>query len=172
MRMRRPSNIAPDLTIREVAMTWPGCAAVPERYPLTRSDRRWSLQELWAFARAASLDEGQLLAELADAARVPVAAKARPIDGGSPVPLIFLATPPAGLHGRPAAHAEHARPRGRQRPARVAAGVWQPRHHHVRSGPIYCPVDDLRRPRPGLRPPASGSGSGALPAARTREPGV
>jgi len=90
--MRRCSTIAPDLTVREVATIWRGCAAVLEQYPRARREGRWSLQELWAFARDCDLDEAQLLAELADAAGVPIAAKARPADGGSPVPLIFLAT--------------------------------------------------------------------------------
>lgn len=90
--MRTLSNIAPDLTVRQVATAWPSCSILLERYPGARCDGRWTLQELAAFARDHGLQEQRFLEELASAAAAPIAESGKPAEGASPVPLIFMAT--------------------------------------------------------------------------------
>jgi hypothetical protein len=89
--MPRPSNIAPDLTLRQVAAAWPSCAALLQRYPGARWDGQWSLQELAAFARDRGLQESSFLRSLGETAGVPVAASSKSGEQTSPVPLIFIA---------------------------------------------------------------------------------
>ena len=83
--------IAPDLTVRQVALGCPTCARVLERCPGAKSDGLWSLQELGALSRDCAIDESQFLRELADIAGVKVEASAKSATDHSPMPLIFVA---------------------------------------------------------------------------------
>src|SRR6185312_6699055 len=70
--MHRPPCISPDLTVRETAAAWPACADVLSRYPRSRVNDRWSLQELGSFARDCGLAPQPFLRQLAAAACVPI----------------------------------------------------------------------------------------------------
>jgi hypothetical protein len=89
--MRRPSQIAPNLTVRQVATSWPSCAPLLEEFSAARWDGRWTLQELAPFVRSCGVEEGHLLQRLADAAGVPVAQGESSGHDPSPVPLLFVA---------------------------------------------------------------------------------
>jgi hypothetical protein len=83
--------IGPDLTVREVARTWPACARLLTRYPAAQWGGKWTLQELGSFARSNALDEQRLLNELSAAAGVPARARAKARPEHSPMPLVFAA---------------------------------------------------------------------------------
>src|SRR5262245_5194087 len=73
-----PSHITRDMTVRQVAVAWPACAELLERYPRARWDGRWTLQELAPFARSCGIEESELLNGLAAAARVPIVRRIEP----------------------------------------------------------------------------------------------
>lgn len=79
------------MTVRQVALTWPACAAILARYPASDRDGRWILQELSAFARRQDEDEKRLLEELSAAAGVPVDWRPAAPPSPSPIRLVFLA---------------------------------------------------------------------------------
>jgi hypothetical protein len=83
--------IAPDLTVRQVALGCPACARVLEQCPEARWDGLWSLQELGALARDCAIDEHQLMRDLADVAHVPVESSGKTARESSPMPLVFVA---------------------------------------------------------------------------------
>src|SRR5688572_23775381 len=83
--------IAPDLTVRQVALGHPACARILERCANARWDGLWTLQELGPFARDCGNDEQQFLHELAVATGVEVNARAKPASDQSPMPLVFVA---------------------------------------------------------------------------------
>jgi hypothetical protein len=89
--MRQLKHMAGDVTIRQVASTWPACAEILEQYPNARWNGRWSLQDLASFARASGVDESVLLERLSQAARVPVAESGSTRGEASPLPIIFVA---------------------------------------------------------------------------------
>ncbi|HSV15508.1 MAG TPA: hypothetical protein VLI90_14705, partial [Tepidisphaeraceae bacterium] len=90
--MSRPSHVAADLSVRQVATAWPACAALLNGYAGARVDGRWTLQDLAPFASDRGLQQKSFLRELASAAGVTVAQTGRPIERASPVLLIFIAT--------------------------------------------------------------------------------
>ncbi len=83
--------ISPDLTVRQVATRWPGCAALLEAHPQARHNERWTLQEIAPFARTIGMDERRLLHDLSAAANAPIAPRAARRRGNSPTPLIMTA---------------------------------------------------------------------------------
>lgn len=89
--MRPPAYIAPDLTVRQVAVSWPACARRLAREPGALVGGRWTLQELGPFARDNGWDEAAFLQELAGIAGVAVGRRGKPPEDPSPLPLIFTA---------------------------------------------------------------------------------
>lgn len=87
----QPTCIASDLTVRQVAVTWPACAAVLASYPAARLDGRWTLQELGAFSRDHGENEQRFVERLGAAAGVPAAHRPAVPAKPSPIWLIFLA---------------------------------------------------------------------------------
>lgn len=88
---RRPSCIARNMTVRQVATAWPACAEVLGRFTDAQLTGRWTLQELFAFARDHALNESEFVQQLADAAGVTVCEPREISEDPSPIGLIFIA---------------------------------------------------------------------------------
>jgi hypothetical protein len=89
--MPQPSHIAPNMTVRQVATSWPSCIPLLEEHPGARWDGRWTLQELAPFAQSSGIEVRSFLQRLATVAHVPIAEADSGGRDASPMPLIFVA---------------------------------------------------------------------------------